>query len=269
MSIRQTSSLPEPEQTNMSDQHIDPVLKDWDYDPQSISVRLVEGHDSRDVIQMRIDMGVLQLETEGRPDGARPNGYATYYDYLIHEELQWSEHDKLSEDQCAEVDREFIQFYHRRICWLALRMYREAICDAEHTLRLMDLSTRLSPDPQWTASHESYRPFVLFHRTQAEALAELEAGEDNASEAISAINRGLVQVGDAVGRVEDEEEEFEFDYEDNELAARLIELRESLRDTFSVGKTLEERLDEAVTTEQYELAASLRDQIQAKRTRQH
>jgi hypothetical protein len=245
-------------------QNIDAILKNWAYDPQSISVRLIEGEDSRDLIQMRIDMGLLQLETIGRPDGEHPEGFETYYDYLVSEELQWGEHATLTDEQCAEVDREFIQFYHRRICWLALRMYREAICDAEHTLRLMDLSTRLSPDLGWTASHESYRPFVLFHRTQAEALAELESGEGNAPEAISAINRGLEKL-EAVYDDVDAEEEFE----DNELASRLVELRESLRDTFSVGKTLEERLNEAVTTEQYELAASLRDQIAAKQRTGH
>ena len=245
-------------------QSIDHILTKWAYDPQSISVRLVEGEDGRDLIQMRIDMGLLQLETTGRPDGSRPHGFETYYDYLANEELMWGSHATLSEEQCMEVDREFVQFYHRRICWLALRMYREAICDAEHTLRMMDLSTRLAPDPGWAEAHETYRPFVLFHRTQAEALAALESGEESAPEAISAINRGLDQLRDVCHRIETDEEGEEL--EGNELAVRLVELRESLRDTFAVGKTLEERLDEAVNTEQYELAASLRDQIAAKRS---
>ena len=52
-------------------QHIDEILRDWPYEPDSVSVRLTEGDDGRDVIQMRIEMGVLQLETSGRPDGQR------------------------------------------------------------------------------------------------------------------------------------------------------------------------------------------------------
>ena len=36
----------------------------------------------------------------------------------------------LSEDQCLEADREFIQFYHRRICWMALENFRRAVADA-------------------------------------------------------------------------------------------------------------------------------------------
>ena len=30
----------------------------------------------------------------------------------------------MTEEQCQEVDREFVQFYHRRVCWLTLREYR-------------------------------------------------------------------------------------------------------------------------------------------------
>jgi protein-arginine kinase activator protein McsA len=50
-------------------------------------------------------------------------------------------------------------------------------------------------------------------------------------------------------------------FEDDELAKRLIELREELRERFEVGKTLAEQLSDAIDREQYELAARLRDEI--------
>ncbi len=47
----------------------------------------------------------------------------------------------LSEEQCAEADREFVQFYQRRLCWLALREFSHAVADADHTtLAFMDFS---------------------------------------------------------------------------------------------------------------------------------
>src|SRR5690349_13235608 len=70
------------------DSNIDRLLTDWPYDPDSVSVRIVKGDDERDVIQMRLDMGVLQLETTGRPDGARPNGSETYFDFLLAESVR-------------------------------------------------------------------------------------------------------------------------------------------------------------------------------------
>ena len=47
-------------------EHIDPILRNWPYDPQTLSVRKVKGPDGRDVLQMRVDLGILQLEATGR-----------------------------------------------------------------------------------------------------------------------------------------------------------------------------------------------------------
>ncbi|MEC9003203.1 MAG: UvrB/UvrC motif-containing protein [Planctomycetota bacterium] len=51
------------------------------------------------------------------------------------------------------------------------------------------------------------------------------------------------------------------EFEEDELVQRLIELRETLRQQYEVGRTLEERLDDAIASEQYELAAELRDKL--------
>ncbi|MFM8410303.1 MAG: aminotransferase class I/II-fold pyridoxal phosphate-dependent enzyme, partial [Alphaproteobacteria bacterium] len=126
------------------------------------------------VLQMRIDMGVVQMETDLRPDGQRPGGAETYYDYLVSEAIRGGDSFRLSQEQCAEADREFVQYYQRRLCWLSLREYRRAAQDADHSLAFMDFVHQHSPDEEWTLSHEQYRPFVLFHRVQAGALAALE-----------------------------------------------------------------------------------------------
>lgn len=234
-------------------QHLDHLLQQWAFDPQTLNSRLVKGRDGRDVIQMRVDMGVLQMETIGRPDGAQPYGCSTFLDYCQSLLLEDAAR-KLDEDECNEVDREFMQFYHRRICWLRLQYYHRAVMDADHTLRLMDVSEKMSPDDDWTNSHEQYRPFVLFHRTQAEALAELD--DNGAEEAVQAINSGLDEIRKFFIKHEAEEH-----FESDELVTRLIDLRESLRSEYSVGQTLKERLEEAIEKEHYELAAKLRDEL--------
>ncbi len=50
---------------------------------ETVKVRICQGADGREVLQMRLDMGVLQLEMDGRPDGSQPHGYESYLDYLI------------------------------------------------------------------------------------------------------------------------------------------------------------------------------------------
>jgi len=240
-------------------EHIDGILHEWPYDPETLSVRIVPGADGRDVLQMRIDMGILQLETDGRPDGTRPEGYETYYDYLVQAALPAGNDFVMTGGQCDEVDREFVQFYHRRICWLRLQNYKRAVEDADHTLALMDFCQRHSPDEQWTLSHEQYRPFVLFHRTQAAALSVLESAGPEA--AVHELNSGL----EALQRVFEQYEAGD-QFADDDLVNRLLELRETLRREYRVGKTLQEQLDEAVAAEQYELAARLRDELARRRT---
>src|SRR5262245_53315091 len=99
---------------------------------------------------MRVDLGVLQLEPDGRPDGTRPHGCRTYFEYLRRRErAAGGEPFVLDEEQCREADREFLQFYHRRVCWLALRRYAEAVADADHTLAFMDFVRDHSPSEEY------------------------------------------------------------------------------------------------------------------------
>ena len=242
--------------------HIDNILRQWPYDPTSVSARICQGSDGREILQMRVDMGLLQMEVEGRPDGELPHGYDTYFDYLLSRVMHEGDDFMLSEQQCVEVDREFVQFYHRRVCWLKLQHYRAAVDDADHTLSLMDFCLRHAPDENWMMSHEQYRPFVLFHRYQAAALAELDEG--GAEAAVQEINRGLEKLRDLF-----ENHDLDDQFEDDELVQRLVRMRESLREEYSVGRTLQEQLADAVASEQYELAAELRDQLERReRTRQ-
>ena len=164
----------------------------------------------------------------------------------------------MDDTRCFDVDREFVQFYHRRICWLQLKEYENAVRDADHTLKLMDFCRLHSPDEEWTLSHEQYRPFVMFHRIQAAAFAAIERDE-GAESAIEEINTGLEKL-----RILFEEFSSEENFEDEELAQRLIELREELRKKYQVGQTLTEKLSDAVAQEQYELAAQLRDELDRK-----
>jgi hypothetical protein len=233
---------------------IDDVLQAWPYEPGTVSVRRVQTAEGREVLQMRIEMGLLQMETSGRPDGEQPHGYETYLDWMEDLESRTPQRLRLTEQQCGEMDREFLQFYHRRICWLALREFRRVVDDADHTLRLMDFAAEHSPSDEWTLSHERYRTFVLFHRTQALALNELEHSRPEA--AMEEITNGLQQIR-RVFDARDAHEQFEAD----EQVRQLIKLKRWLQREYRIGPSLAEQLAEAVAAEKYELAARLRDQI--------
>ncbi|WP_231993783.1 UvrB/UvrC motif-containing protein [Pseudobythopirellula maris] len=206
------------------------------------------------MLQLRVDMGLLQMELVGRPDGVRPEGFDTYYDYLIASAFEEGEDFLLTAERCVEIDREFVQFYHRRVAWLSLREYRQAILDADHTLALMSFSTAHAPDEHWAELHEQYRPLVLFHRTQAGALAGVS--ERNPRAAVVSIDRGLHDLRE-VFRHQGLADEFDQD----ELIVKLKDMKSALATQFDSQPSLDEQLAEAVASEQYELAAELRDRI--------
>ena len=238
-------------------QDIDGPLKGWEFKPGHVQARMVQTADGRQVIQMRVDLGILQLETTGRPDGARPNGFPSYFDYLREQSRRADRAGKtfvMSEEQCQEADREFVEYYHRRICWLALKNYDRAIQDADHTLAFMDLVSRHSPSDDYMQAHEQYRGFVLFQRTQAAAALQVE--KSNAEAAIDEIRRGLLKMKAFFESFEAGEE-----MEEDGMVQHLRKVENSLREEYGIEATLQEQLDKAVANEEYETAARLRDRL--------
>lgn len=231
---------------------LDEILRDWPYEPRTVSARLVRASDGRNVLQMRVDLGVLQMETSGRPDGTRPGGAETFLDLLTSESFHEDGPIALSAQQIEEIDHEFSQFYHRRICWLAVREFERAVADADHTLALMDFLGQCKTDEHWEREQTEQRGLVLFHRTQAAALAHLE--NEGAEAAIEEINRGLELI-EQFGQSEEASTASE------RMSAQLRELQDWVRDHYEVDRTLGEQLADAVAAEEYERAARLRDEL--------
>lgn len=236
-------------------QHLDDLFGDWPYEFGEVAARKVQGGDGRELLQLRIDMGVLQLETTGRPDGARFEGHATYYDYLKVLADREGADFHLDESRCVQIDREFVQYYHRRIAWLALSEFEQAVADSDHTLALMDFSSLYAPHAEWAEMHEQYRPFVLFHRTQAAALAAVQNLEPQT--ALVEIEDGMTLIEEAYQGQGSEPDELEED----EFLNRLAEMKEALSQQYELEPPLDKQLADAVAREQYELAAELRDRI--------
>lgn len=253
---------------------IDEALRDWPFEPESgeLAVREIQSRDGRSVIQIRIELGVLQLEIEGRPDGVRPHGFDTYLDYLRHRAKMVKRGGDalvMTSDQCEQTDREFTQFYHRRIAWLALNHYENAIQDADHTLSLMDFVRNHGPNPEYITSHEHFRGLVLFHRTQAGVALALEARRPE--EAIEAIRDGIERLKrhqrtlpDLPPPPADDDDAPDEEASCQSLIEQLQRLELEIRKQFDVPKSLRELLEEAIEREDYEAAAKIRDQIQRK-----
>ena len=59
----------------MSEIDITRLLRSWPYEPGRIIAKRITGDDGRPKLQVRLDLGVLQMEMQGRPDGSEPEGF--------------------------------------------------------------------------------------------------------------------------------------------------------------------------------------------------
>jgi hypothetical protein len=182
------------------DRDIGKILKSWEYHPDALIIRKIMGADKKEKIQIRINMGLLQMETEGRPDGKTPHNSSSlleYYNSLIEEFADRdgsAENFALTKSDMMEMDSELMQYYHRRICFFALEDYAYARADAEHNLALMDIIKRHCKDSDYVESHERFRPFVIMERARAIGLDSINR-DDYAS--------AMRHVGDAIDMIEE------------------------------------------------------------------
>src|ERR1051325_3634905 len=104
------------------------LLEQWDYQPGQVVVRKFKAKDGREKIQLRVDLGLLQMNAEGRPDGKRPFGHNSLFDYYqnrlykhLADHSGGEEVFKLKADDCSKLQLEALQYHHRYICLLQLR----------------------------------------------------------------------------------------------------------------------------------------------------
>ena len=82
------------------------LLSDWPHEPGAIKVRKIIGLDGREKLQLRIDLGVLQMEIAGRPDGQRPHNCESllvYHQRRAERAEARGETYELSAEQCRPV----------------------------------------------------------------------------------------------------------------------------------------------------------------------
>ena len=85
------------------------------------------------------------MEISGRPDGARPRGFTSLYDYFQDLEKraeQSSGKIQFSSADLAELQQEAVQYYYRYIALYAMRDLDRVVQDTEHNLKLIELVSR-------------------------------------------------------------------------------------------------------------------------------
>lgn len=241
------------------------LLEQWDYQPGQVVVRRLKGKDGKPKIQLRVDLGLLQMNAEGRPDGKRPLGHESLFEFYraqLHKYVTAHEGSdegfKLTAEDCAKLQLEVLQYHHRYICLLELEDYEGVIRDAERNLAVFNFVAKHAESEELSATLRQFQPQLLMILTRARASQALDA--DDYDLAVKETEVGIEQIR-AFYRESPVPEGAEQSPELLSLEAWLEELRS--KRPLSRREQLENLLREAIRSENYEKAAKVRDQLRA------
>ena len=239
------------------------LLAQWDYEPGQVVVRRFKGKDGRDKIQLRVDLGLLQMCAEGRPDGKRPFGYPSlleYYRARLHRYVGAHAGSdvgfKLKPEDCSRLQLEALQYHHRYICLLQLEDYAGVIRDAERNLAVFDFVTQHAASEELAWSLQQFRPQLLMVLTRARAAQALQVKDHGV--AIQQIEEGMELIR-AFYREHGRSDAADTAGEVQSLESWLEEIR--AKRPLSRRERLERALHDAINREDYERAAKVRDEL--------
>jgi hypothetical protein len=258
---------PQKDDAFRNDMDISGALRGWNFQPGQINVRLIRGSNGKPKLQLRLDLGLLQMELDGRPDGKRPHRVASELEYLTrklrtHESRYHSEAGfALTARDCQALREESAMFYHRYLSLFVLEQYAAVIRDTQHNLDVLDLCHRFGRSEYDRMCLEQYRPYILMMNIRAKACDALRQGYVRT--AIAYLRGGIRKIAATFPR----EQRRNLLRQSNE-ARILLDMIKQIRAQLPPDPRdlLKNRLKEALAAERYEEAADLRDQLLAMTT---
>lgn len=238
------------------------ILKDWPYQPGEVNVRTIVGNDGKEKIQLRLDLGILQMETSGRPDGERPHGRESlleYYHDLLDQHIERFDSDEgfqLDEEACELLRSEAVMYYHRYLACFVLGDYPSVQRDTRRNLQLFDFCAEYAADETDQIILEQYRPYVLMMYTRARSRIALK--NNRPRQALAVVKRGIRDIRDFYEHFEQEEQV----ESSNELAV-LYAMAGEIEPLIPADprERLHKELRKAIDEERYEDAARIRDRL--------
>src|SRR5688572_12649203 len=131
------------------------LLRDWPHEPGQLKVRKILGTDGKEKIQLRIDLGVIQMETSGRPDGTEPHDCESLLEYhhsRAERAKKKGEKFELNADEVGDLQAEGIQYYHRYIALFQLQDYLGVIRDTQRNLEMFQFVAEHAPNQEMSWS---------------------------------------------------------------------------------------------------------------------
>ena len=248
------------------------ALAGWPFDPERMNVRIVQGDNGREKIQVRLDLGVLQIDFDGRPDGERVGEFESWFDHYL---ARQQAHDLANPDgptlllepeDCLRLLREGVQYYHRYLSFWSLERYELCARDTARNLKVFAFVREYARNDRDKLQFDQWRPYVTMMHTRAVATPLVELRDYAA--AIGAVDAGIEAIRqflidyEQLHRAEDCGELQQLIHWREEIVARQAGVPR-LNTTVRTVETIRAELDSAIAEERFEDAARLRDEIRS------
>ena len=230
-------------------------------------MRKILGLDGREKLQLRIDLGVLQMELAG-PSGWRASAQlriASHVSSAARSSRRGAgESYELTPEQCAELQQEGIQYYHRYLSLFQINDFAGVVRDTQRNLDLFAFVAEHTDREELSWSLQQFRPYVLMMNTRAKASIFL--GQGKFAEAMAEIERGATR-----SPISSNNRTSPSWLSKSSEIAFLDEWLEEVKSKRPLSKLeiMEREMETAIAKELYERAAELRDAIKLLEAKKH
>ncbi|MBL8880668.1 MAG: UvrB/UvrC motif-containing protein, partial [Phycisphaerales bacterium] len=232
------------------------------YEPGKVSVRKIIGRDGREKIQTRVDLGLLQLELDGRPDGKRPHGCESLLDYHERRLAEWLRENGadrgfvISSDECRDLHHEAYLYYQRFLATFVLADWDRVEADTSRNIRAIDMVGRFGATEHDRGMMEPQRPYTLMMGARALVYSALQYARYD--DALTLCDEWIARLQEILAETDQSSRRFP-----NAEVRMLTDLRREVLERMpeDAPPRLQNELQLAIEAEAYERAAQLRDKL--------
>ena len=212
-------------------QTFDRILEMLNLDAERpVSVLQIE--DGREVVVVQPNaFTISRMYATGRPDGMRPHGVDSYYDYFFEklrayeEEHGTGEGFQLESEEWEMLFEESFHRYTRYLLFAGIKRWEDVQRDTATNIAVTNLARQHAPSEIAWRSYQ-YKGYMLMMNSIANA--ELSLQEDDAVTALQHIDTGIQQIGEFCGECLREEHGEAENITRERYLSNLIEFRSDL-----------------------------------------
>jgi hypothetical protein len=183
-------------------QTLDKVLESLSFDAVQ-PVQVLSLADGREVVIIQANaFTLMRLYASGRPDGTKPHGRESYYEYF-HDQLAdyknqhgSDEGFRLTPEDWRSLFDESTDRYIRYLHFASIKRWTDVKRDTETNIAATDFARKYAP-PAIAWQHYQYKGYMLM--MSGIANAELSLREGDEEEALRQIDLGIQRIGQFCG----------------------------------------------------------------------